>query len=190
MKKEKMKSSTAIFLATGFEEIEALTTVDLLRRAGIEVDMISISKELEVEGGHGICVKANKKMENLDFNSYDALILPGGMPGTINLGKNNRLMEEVVKQNQKEKLVAAICAAPSLLCKICILKGKNACCYPGYEKELLGANVKNHAVEKDGNIITSRGAGTAIDFALEIISTLAGEEQASICAKSIIARFA
>ncbi len=190
MKKEKTKSSTAIFLATGFEEIEALTTVDLLRRAGIEVDMISISNKLEVEGGHGICVKANNKIENIDFDSYDAFILPGGMPGTTNLGENKRLMKELVEQNQKEKLVAAICAAPSLLGKIGILKGKNACCYPGYEKELLGANVRTHAVERDENIITSRGAGTAIDFALEIITTLAGEEQANICAKSIIARFA
>jgi 4-methyl-5(b-hydroxyethyl)-thiazole monophosphate biosynthesis len=190
MKKLIKEVKVAIFLATGFEEVEALTTVDLLRRVGIQVDMVSISLKEEVSGGHGIVVKSDCKIEGLDFDKYDALILPGGMPGTINLGANQLLMEEIWKHNQKEKLVAAICAAPSLLGKIGILKGKNACCYPGFENELLGANVTNNAVESDANIITSRGVGTAIDFALAIIKTLADEELSNYCAKSIIARFA
>jgi len=190
MKANKNNKKAAIFLASGFEEVEALTTVDLLRRVGITVDMVSISSKLEIEGGHGIQVKGNRKIKELDFEKYDALILPGGMPGTINLGENKLLMDALVKHNQKEKLVAAICAAPSLLGKLGILNGKKACCYPGFEKELLGANVTNHAVETDGNIITSQGVGTAIDFALAIITTLADEERSSQCAKNIIARFA
>lgn len=180
---------TAVFLAAGFEEIEALTAVDLLRRVGFQVDMISITSEEGVVGAHGIEVKTNKIIKELNFDIYDALIFPGGMPGTKNLGENELLMRELKKHYQKEKLVAAICAAPSLFGKLGILKGKKACCYPGFEEDLQGANVTYNAVEIDGNIITSRGVGTAIEFALSIITSLADEELSNQCAKNIIAHF-
>lgn len=176
----------ALFLAGGFEEVEALTTVDLLRRANIKVDMVSVNKEKVVEGAHGITVIADQRIREISADSYDALILPGGMPGTIHLGECSELMELLDDYFQKGKLVGAICAAPSLLGKRGLLKEKNACCYPGFEKELIGANVSTNKVEVDGNVITSRGVGTAIDFSLAIIQMLLSKEEADKIGKGIL----
>lgn len=174
-----------IFLASGYEEIEGLTVVDLLRRANIEIMMVSITGDIYVTGSHHITSKADALFENVDFADADMLVLPGGIPGTNNL-KAHEGLDHLLKQfSEKGKKLSAICAAPSILGTKGLLKGKKATCYPGYEDSLTGAHVKNAAVVEDGNIITSKGMGTAIDFSLSIIKNLAGEEEAVKIAKAI-----
>lgn len=175
----------AVMLANGFEEVEGLTVVDLCRRAGIEVVTTSITDDKCVIGSHNIPVIADSTFENVDFDSLDMIILPGGMPGTINLGNHAGLCEKVVEFS-KSKKVGAICAAPSVLGKLGILNGKVACCYPGFEEQLTGANATTNEVEVDGNIITSRGVGTAIEFALAIVTMLVDKETASSISDGII----
>ncbi len=178
---------TAIFLAEGFEEIECLATVDLLRRAAIEVVEVSINSETKVTGAHGITVIADTTIDKMDFNNITMLILPGGAPGTDHLNQCEPLDKLLLQFSQKDKYIAAICAAPKILGRLLILEGKRACCYPGYEKELLGAQVITECkTVTDGNIITGRGAGTAIDFALAIITELKGKQEAERLATSII----
>lgn len=158
-----------IFMADGCEEIEGLTVVDICRRAGLEIDMISINGTNEVTSSHNVSFKTEKTKEVADYSQYDAIILPGGMPGTTNLGADDTV-DAVIKEFAAEgKLVAAICAAPSVLGLAGLLKGKKATCHPGFEEKLLEANWLEKSVVVDGNIITSRGMGTAIDFALEIV---------------------
>ena len=176
----------AVFMADGCEEIEALTVVDLARRAGIEVAMISVSGKKEVKGAHDIVFMSDIPADFVDYDVFDAVVLPGGMPGTLNLGQNSYVQETIAEFATSGKLVAAICAAPSVLGMAGLLKGKKACCYPGFEEQLFGAKVCNQAVVRDGNIITSRGMGTAIDFALEIITYLVNEQKAEELAKGII----
>lgn len=175
-----------VFMADGCEEIEALTVVDIARRAGIEVAMISISGKKEVQGAHGINFQADIPAEYMDFDMLDGIVLPGGMPGTLNLGSNKYVLQTIVDFTCKEKLVAAICAAPSVLGEAGLLKGKKATSYPGFEDKLVGATVCTDSVVKDGNIITSRGMGTAIEFALEIVRYLLDDEAADELSKSII----
>lgn len=176
----------AIFLAEGFEEVEGLTAVDLLRRAGIEVFMVSITGGKAVTGSHGITVQADEQIEDFDFSKVSMLILPGGMPGTKNLEKCQKLTEQLKIFAHEEKYVAAICAAPSVLGHLGILEGKEACCYPGFEKELYGAKVCVEGAVADGNVITGRGVGTAIPFALKMIEKCIGEEKAKQIADSIV----
>jgi 4-methyl-5(b-hydroxyethyl)-thiazole monophosphate biosynthesis len=178
-------AKVAIFLANGFEEIEALTVVDLLRRANIEITMVSITGNIEVTGSHKITTKADALFENADFEVLDMLVLPGGMPGTKYLSEHAGLDRLLKSFHAKDKKLAAICAAPSVLGNKGLLKGKNATSYPGFEEALLGAHVMNAAVVMDGNIITSKGMGTAIDFSLSLIKSLVNEEEASKIAKSI-----
>ncbi|NLJ90640.1 MAG: DJ-1/PfpI family protein [Clostridiales bacterium] len=175
-----------VFLADGFEEVEGLTVVDLLRRADIETIMVSIMKTNKITGAHNIVVEADDLFENMDFSNFDGLILPGGMPGTKHLGNHKALVELLKNFNNDNKLVAAICAAPSVLGVNDILRDKKATCYPGFEDKLEGATFVDSPVVKDDNVITSRGVGTAIDFALEIIKTLKDEKVADEIAKSII----
>lgn len=170
-------SNAAVFFGTGYEEIEALTVVDILRRAGITTDMVSITGEREVTGSHGITVKMDKLFEEVDFDATDIIVLPGGMPGTTNLEAYKPLMDKVDEFYQQDKYVAAICAAPSILGHKGILKGKKACSNPGFESHLEGADVKQEPAVVDGHIITSRGMGTAIPFGLAILGQLAGEEK-------------
>lgn len=179
-------ANTMIFLADGFEEIEGLTVVDLLRRAKLDIQMVSITGDLMVTGSHGITVKADTLIENADFSQTDAYVLPGGMPGTRNLQAHSLLNEQLKSANENGKLLCAICAAPLVLGTNHILEGKNACCYPGFEEELLGATTNENPVTHDGNTITSRGLGTAIAFAAEIISTLRDKETADQVLESII----
>lgn len=162
-------ANTAIFLADGFEEIEALTVVDLLRRAGINITTVSIMGRKEVTGSHNITVLADALLEDVNFDSLDMLILPGGMPGTTNLCACKELTDRILDFNEKGKMLCAICAAPTVFGKLGILKGKKACCYPGCEVDLLGADVQTTPVTEDGHFITSRGMGTAIEFGLAII---------------------
>ena len=173
-------------MAEGHEEIEALTVVDLLRRAGIEIEMISITGNKKVPGSHGITTVCDKYLENADFESADMLVLPGGMPGTLNLELCEPLMEQIHGFNAAKKGLAAICAAPTVFGKAGILEGKKATCYPGMEKDLVGANVSTDEVCHDGHIITSRGLGTAIPFALEIVKTFKGEAAAEQLAKAVV----
>ena len=179
-------AKTAIFLATGFEEIEALTVVDLLRRVHVEIDMVSITGEKRAIGSHGIVVETDKIINQLNFSEYDMLILPGGMPGTLNLEACEVLMTQVDAFYRQEKLLAAICAAPSILGHKGMLNGKTACCYPGFEKDLTGAVVSYEPVCADGNIITSRGMGCAVEFDLKIVETILGEEISRELADAII----
>lgn len=175
-----------VFLADGCEEIEALTVVDILRRAGIDVAMISISGEKLVKGAHGIDFYADIPAEFMDFDLLDGIVLPGGMPGTLNLGANKYVLQTIIDFNCKGKLVSAICAAPSVLGEAGLLNGKKATSYPGFEERLLGAEVCMEEVVFDGNIITSRGMGTAIPFALEIVRYLIDDSKAEELAKAII----
>lgn len=162
-------SKIGIFMANGCEEIEGLTVVDMARRAGIEIEMISISGELAVTSSHSVTFMADVTKDQADYDSYDGIVLPGGMPGTLNLGEDETVDRVIREFAAKGKLVAAICAAPSVLGLAGLLKGKKATCHPGFEEKLLEAECKEEAVVVDGNIITSRGMGTAIAFASEII---------------------
>ena len=173
----------AVMLADGFEEVEGLTTVDLCRRAGIEVTMVSINGTTDVMGSHKIGIKADKVFEDVDFNDIDMIILPGGMPGTLNLGNHAGLAEKLLEFS-KTKKVGAICAAPSVLAKLGILNGKTACCYPGFESDV--ANFTTNKVEVCDNVITSRGVGTAIEFALAIITMLVDANVAKDISDGII----
>ena len=179
-------SKVLIFLAEGHEEIEALTVVDLLRRADIEIEMVSITGNKKVPGSHGITTVCDMFIENVNFESADMLVLPGGMPGTLNLGLFEPLMDQIHGFNASKKGLAAICAAPTVFGKAGLLEGRKATCYPGMEKNLVGANVSEDEVCHDGHIITSRGLGTAIPFALEVVKTFKGEDAANQLAKSIV----
>lgn len=176
----------AIFLADGFEEIEGLTVVDLLRRAEIEIEMVSISDSDMVTGAHNIKVKADKTFQEVEFQTIDMIILPGGMPGTKNLLKFEPLNEKIKEFYKKGNMLAAICAAPMILGANGILVGKKATCYPGFEQELKGAEVVPEPVVVDGNIITSRGLGTAIEFASVMIEHLKDKKLADNIKESII----
>lgn len=176
----------SVFLADGFEEIEGLTVVDLLRRAGVETQTVSITGNLEIHGAHGIDVKADILFEDLGEDPIDMLVLPGGMPGTVNLEAHQGLKGFIREFHDKEKYIAAICAAPSILGHMGILEGRRACSYPSKEGELAGAVVVPEPVAADGHIITSRGMGTAILFGLELISILCGKGKADEIKESIV----
>lgn len=179
-------SRLAIFFAEGFEEIEALTVVDICRRCGLDIDMVSITEEKVVKGSHGIEVKADKIFSEMDFDAYDMLILPGGMPGTKNLEAHEGLMAQIDAFYETGKHIGAICAAPSIFGHRGILKGRRACCYPSFESHLAGAQVTAGPVEISDSVVTSRGMGTAIDFGLAIAGIFCGEERAEELAKSIV----
>ena len=179
-------SRIAVFFADGFEEIEALTVVDICRRAGIAVEMVSVKEEKEVTGSHGICVKTDVLFDEVDFESLDMLVLPGGMPGTRNLEKHQGLMAQLDSFYAAGRYVAAICAAPTVMGHRGILKGRKACCYPGMEEELTGAEVVFEPVAISDHVITSRGMGCAIPFGLAITSILCGKEKAEELANGIV----
>ncbi len=168
----------ALLLADGFEEIEALTPVDILRRAGIDVKTYSINGDLCVCGAHNIMVDADDIIENVNYDSVEAVILPGGMPGADNLENCKEVQELLEYASENGKLMCAICAAPKVLGKFGYLKGKKATCFPGFEECLLGAESTGKRVVTDGNVITSKGMGTAMDFALAILEYMKGKEVA------------
>lgn len=172
-------SKVCVFFAAGYEEIEALTVVDILRRAKVDVDMVSITGEKKVTGSHDITVQMDKLFEEVDFEQTDMLVLPGGMPGTKNLEAFAPLMEQVDAFYAKGKYIAAICAAPSIFGHKGFLQGKAACSNPNFESHLEGADVKTEPVVIASNLITSRGMGTAIPFGLAILERLQGAE--AIC---------
>ena len=166
-------SRVGIFLADGFEEIEGLTVVDILRRAGIDISMISINGKKKVTGAHGIALDTDEDIVQCDPDKLDMLAC-------------EKLTEALKKADQEKRGIAAICAAPSVLGDLGFLKGKKAVCYPGFESRLTGAEVLAVPVVTDGHITTSRGMGTAIAFALELTKRLKDEETAKQVGRSII----
>lgn len=182
-------SKACVFLADGFEEIEALAVVDLLRRGGVSVTTISIGTSLMLKGRSDIRVEADEMFEEASMEDADLYVLPGGMPGTRYLGEHEGLKELLLAAGRRGKYLAAICAAPTVLGKHGLLKGHRATCYPGMEDGLSGADVvTDEEVVISGNIITSRGAGTAIPFALELISLLEGGRKAEEVGRGIVYR--
>lgn len=179
-------SKLAVFFADGCEEIEGLTVVDMLRRAKIEVVGVSIMKRLEIHGSHDIMFQADTVFEEANMASYDGVILPGGGVGTANLGAHEGVLSTVQNFAKEGKLVAAICAAPSVLGQAGVLQGRRATCHPGWEDKLLGATTLEDTVVTDDNVITSRGMGTAIDFSLAIIDKFADEEIVADVRKGIV----
>ena len=165
-------SKVYVLFAEGFEEIEGLTVVDLLRRAKIETEMVSIMDTKQVKGSHGIEVTADSLFADHDYEDAEILVLPGGMPGTLNLGNHEGLCTLLKKQYEAEKKIAAICAAPSVFGQLGFLNGRIATCYPGFESKLEGAIVLTTKVAVDGHVTTSRGMGTAIDFSLKLIEQI------------------
>lgn len=173
-----------VFLANGFEEIEALTPVDLLKRAGYEVKTVAVGEGNTVVGAHGITVAADLKETELCRFEPEAVILPGGMPGTVNLEKSSVVLLTVNDCFKRGGLVCAICAAPSILGKIGLLNNRAATCFPGFEEYLDGAKISDARVIRDGNVITAKGMGCASEFALAIIEALAGKTKADEVANS------
>lgn len=176
----------SVILADGFEEIEALTVVDLLRRAQIYVGTVSITDDYTVHGAHGINVQAEDLFEEVAFVESDMIVLPGGMPGTSNLNAHEGVRRVVKEFNRDGKYIGAICAAPTILGNLGLLKGKRVSCYPSVEQEIQGAVMTRTDVTVDGNLITSRGAGTAIAFALNLIEMLSEAEKAAEIAEAIL----
>ena len=175
-----------IFLAEGFEETEAVATIDVMLRGDLDVTSVSITGNRLVTGAHGITVNADTLFENVDLSSGDMLVLPGGMPGASNLNAHTGLKNALEQYVAKGKKIAAICAAPLVLGGLGLLKGKNAIAYPGYESTMEGANVIKTPVVIDGNIITGRGPGFVFDFALAIVEELQGKVKAEEVAKGLL----
>lgn len=166
----------AVHLAEGFEEIEAVTIIDVLRRAGFDVNVVSVTNELTVNGAHNIPVVADTLFENIDYEYIDMIILPGGMPGAKNLGQHKGLVKAITDFYKKDKFVGAICAAPMVLGQLGLLRGKKATCYPGFENYLEKAEVTGSNFELVDNIITGKGIGAALDFSLRIVEIFKGKE--------------
>lgn len=179
-----MAKKVLVILAEGFEEIEALTPVDLLRRAGALVTIAGLNS-LTVKGSHSINVNCDITIHEASLDAYDAVIIPGGMPGSTNLAASDEVTSRVLNTFSKGALVAAICAAPAVvLGPLGVLEGKNAVCYPGFEKYSPESNFINKQVCRDGNLITARGAGCAFEFGLEIVSYLYDRDTADKLALS------
>ena len=179
-----------LFLADGFEEIEALTQVDYLRRAGVVVKTVSLNGEY-AEGTRNIIVKADSVIEDVEYTSdVEMVILPGGLGGMNAIKSNKKACDIIVKASEDGKYVAAICASPTVLAHLGLLKNKQCVCYPGMEDELVagGGKVKNEAVVTDGKIITARAAGASEEFSFELIKLLCGEDMMEEIRKSICAR--
>lgn len=181
-------SRIAVFFAEGFEEIEALTVVDICRRCGLETEMVSVTEERCVRSSHGVAVETDKTLSQAEFDGYDMLVLPGGMPGTKNLEACGELMAWLDRFYEDGRYIGAICAAPSVFGHRGILRGRKACCYPGFESHLQGAEVTEGPVEIAGHVVTSRGMGTALDFALAIAEIFGGKDRARQMAETVCYR--
>lgn len=166
------------FLADGLEEVECLAAVDVLRRAGVEVTLVSITGKREVTGSHNITFMADALFEEVNPDTADVLFLPGGMPGTTRLKEHEGVRAAIRKANQQGRRIAAICAAPSILGSMGILTGRTATCYPGFEEELKGVSYTSQGLVTDGNITTARGLGYALSLGIELIRLLQGPQQA------------
>ena len=173
------------FLADGLEEVECLAVVDVLRRSSVEVTLVSVTGDRKVTGSHGIELGTDALFDDVDPDVSDVLFLPGGMPGTNNLKAHKGLRAAVECANKQGRRIAAICAAPSILGSMGLLKGRTATCYPGFEDQLTGVSYTSQGVVTDGNITTGRGLGFALDMGLELIRLLQGPQQAQKIAAAI-----
>ena len=169
-----------IFLADGFETVEALAPVDVMRRAGLSVTVVSIMGRYEVLSAQGVPVIADALIGDFSLSDADAIVLPGGGAGTENLSANSAVREEIERMNNEGKLIAAICAAPMVFGRMGILQGKRATCYPGCEGDLKGAEYTASDVEIDGNIMTACGPGVSFDFGFAIVEHFCGAEKVSL----------
>ncbi|MBQ6143419.1 MAG: DJ-1/PfpI family protein [Clostridia bacterium] len=177
-----------IFLADGFEEVEATTPRDILKRAGISIQTVGLNQSDTVSSASGLKIIPDVQIEHINFNDIEGIILPGGMPGTKNLEQNKKVLEIIKYCIENKLLIGAICAAPSILGKMGVLKNKAACCYPGFEKYLIGAKISENSVSTDKNIITSKGPGTAFEFGFAVLKYLKGRENAESIKSSMIYR--
>ena len=176
-----------MFLANGFEEVEALCPLDLLRRAGVEVTLVGVGGD-NICGSHKIVVSTDMPEIMYSDSSPEMLIFPGGMPGADNLDKSRTVSSAIKAAHRKGAYLCAICAAPMILGKRGLLEGKRVTCFPGFEKYLSGATVTGEGVEVDGNIITAKGMGVAFDFGLALVETLRGKEVAEKIKASVFAK--
>lgn len=176
-----------VFLADGFEIIEALAPVDMLTRAKIDVKTVGVTGKV-VASSCGVQVVCDMEIADFDFYDVQAIILPGGMPGTLNLENNDLVQKAIDNAVNTNTLIGAICAAPSILGHKGLLDDRNAICFPGFEDALEGANISTDYVVQDGNIITAKGAGVCIDFGLKIVEVLNNKETANDIRRSIQSR--
>lgn len=183
-----MKQAVMLF-AEGFEEVEALMTADILMRGGVDLKLVSITEAIQVTGSHGIAVSMDRTLAQISMEEQDAIILPGGMPGTKNLGASDRVTKALKQMNEAGKIVAAICAAPSVLGACGILEGKKATCYPGFEDQLTGAEFVDEMAVIDGNVVTSRGLGTSMEFGFALLQQLVSKEKAEEIRQQIVFKY-
>ena len=176
-----------MFLAEGFEEVEALAPLDLIRRAGLEIKTVGVGSKTVV-GSHGIPVVADMTADELSDDAPDMVILPGGMPGTKNLDASETVHKAIADAVRNDAYVCAICAAPMILGKLGLVRGRAAVCYPGFEKYLDGATVSDKKVVRDGKIITAKGMGAAVEFGLAIVEALRDAKTADDLATATIAK--
>ncbi len=173
-------------MATGFEEVEALTVVDILRRGGVDCKTVSVTGDYDVTSSHMVIVRADLLFDEADFSDGEMLVMPGGIPGTPNLKAHEGLVKLIRQYKEAGKDLAAVCAAPTIYGEMGLLKGKNATCFPGMEDGLLGANKLTDNVVCDGQFITSRGMGTCIDFGLALLARLTDQDKAQEIGKKIV----
>ncbi|QPK81655.1 DJ-1/PfpI family protein [Schaalia sp. ZJ405] len=180
--------SVAVLIASGLEEVEALAVVDVLYRAGIRSDLIAVGDQLEIESSHGIRLICERLLSDTDLSDYSLVFLPGGLPGTLNLGDCDAVTAEVRRRGETGELISAICAAPSVLAQAGILDGIRATANPGFMDAIAqgGAVISEDAVVHDGAVITSRGMGTAVELGLEIVQTLLGDDAVAEVKKGIV----
>lgn len=178
-----------IFLADGFEEVEALAPIDILRRAGLHLQLVSINATTAVTGAHGVKFTADTTVDQIDFSMADLLILPGGLPGATNLDACETLREGIMQHYHAGKLLAAICAAPLVYGHLGILRGVKATCYPGFETELEGADYTAALVQRDGQFITGKGPGAAMEFGYTILEALGGADAAAALREGMMYNF-
>lgn len=173
--------------ANGFEMVEALTVADILRRGNVTIDLCSITDDLYLTSAHHVMIQMDQLLGDLNPDDYDGIILPGGMPGTTYLSESSLVLNTVRKMNEQRKLIAAICAAPTVLGKCGILKERKATCYPSFEDKLFSKElIRDEMVVTDGNIITSRGMATSLEFGFAILAALTSQEQAEKIRESVI----
>ena len=175
-------------LAEGFEEIEAITNIDVLKRAGIEVITAGLGNK-EIEGDHGLKIETDLLLEEVNLEELEAIVLPGGIPGAENLRNSDKLLWLISELNARESLVAAICAAPMVLDKAGVLKDKKATSYPGFDKEMPSSEYVEERVVRDHNVITGRGPGVAMEFALEVVRYLIGHEKVDDLKEEMLINF-
>lgn len=166
-----------VFIADGTEEVEVITVVDYLRRADIEVDLVSVMNEKEINGAHNIKIVADKLINEIKSSDYDAVYAPGGLPGAYHIRDNEKAISIFKEMSEDGKITSALCAAPVVLDKAGLLEGKNFTCYPGFEEEINSGNHKEDITVKDGKVITGRGPAIAASLAFELIEELVGAEK-------------